>query len=539
MTTVQQTGSIDLAAQNGAAKTATNYMSFDSTNGLKIAQSGPSNATKLIQITPSDGILIKDDASNYAKVNYKGLTVFQDGLLIASFNGTSSQIGPDYGGHSIISSDGMEIFTTNTSDSIASFGATSRIGKQYVPGALHNESHVELDYHSLQMIDKDGETYFHVSDLRDAYGRITDVFEGDGSTTVFTTSIPFNGSPIVKVNGTTFTNYTIDSVIVNRLIFGTAPANGSEITIQYEPTTNHTKAYTLGKRDESAYVGLYSVAEGYNVAVSGLYSHAEGYNTKARFAYSHAEGCYTEATASSTHAEGYRTIASGEYSHASGYRTKASSKSQTVIGEYNVEDYAQIHQSGKYAFIIGNGTADNARSNALAVDWNGGIYSQAMAGVIQMFAGSTAPEGWLVCDGSAVSRTTYATLFAAIGTTWGTGDGSTTFNLPDLRGRAPIGSGTGSGLTARTLGSKGGSEALQSHDHAAASNGYNVPGKDGGWNWRNTASGSNTNYKNTPMGGSTAGVASITRTGSTGGGNAGNMQPFAVVNFIICTGKTS
>lgn len=59
------------------------------------------------------------------------------------------------------------------------------------------------------------------------------------------------------------------------------------------------------------------------------------------------------------------------------------------------------------------------------------------------YAGSAAPTGWLLEDGSAVSRTTYATLFAVIGTTYGAGDGSTTFNVPDSRGRAAIGAGTG------------------------------------------------------------------------------------------------
>jgi microcystin-dependent protein len=65
------------------------------------------------------------------------------------------------------------------------------------------------------------------------------------------------------------------------------------------------------------------------------------------------------------------------------------------------------------------------------------------AGVVWDFAGSTAPGGWLECDGSAVSRSTYANLFAAISTTWGTGDGSTTFNLPDYRDKVRIGRGTG------------------------------------------------------------------------------------------------
>ncbi len=59
------------------------------------------------------------------------------------------------------------------------------------------------------------------------------------------------------------------------------------------------------------------------------------------------------------------------------------------------------------------------------------------------YAGSTVPAGWLECDGSAVSRTTYAALFTAISTTWGAGNGSTTFNLPDMRGKVAIGSGTG------------------------------------------------------------------------------------------------
>ena len=56
------------------------------------------------------------------------------------------------------------------------------------------------------------------------------------------------------------------------------------------------------------------------------------------------------------------------------------------------------------------------------------------AGTIQAFGGSTAPDGWLFCDGSAISRTLYADLFAVIGTTYGSGDGTTTFNLPNFIG---------------------------------------------------------------------------------------------------------
>lgn len=65
-------------------------------------------------------------------------------------------------------------------------------------------------------------------------------------------------------------------------------------------------------------------------------------------------------------------------------------------------------------------------------------------GVVVYAAGSDLGSGWLLCDGSQVSRTTYANLFDVIGTRYGAGDGSTTFTLPDIRGRSPIGAGTGS-----------------------------------------------------------------------------------------------
>lgn len=72
-------------------------------------------------------------------------------------------------------------------------------------------------------------------------------------------------------------------------------------------------------------------------------------------------------------------------------------------------------------------------------------------GAYMPYAGATAPTGWLLCAGQAVSRTTYAALFAAIGTTHGAGDGSATFNLPDLRGRVPAGKDNMEGTAANRL----------------------------------------------------------------------------------------
>ena len=95
------------------------------------------------------------------------------------------------------------------------------------------------------------------------------------------------------------------------------------------------------------------------------------------------------------------------------------------------------------------------------------------AGVFVPYAGETAPAGWLLCDGSAVSRTTYAALFAAIGEAYGAGDGSTTFNLPDMRGEFLRGWDNGRGIdSGRALGSsQSGQNQSHAHSGSAASAG--------------------------------------------------------------------
>lgn len=103
------------------------------------------------------------------------------------------------------------------------------------------------------------------------------------------------------------------------------------------------------------------------------------------------------------------------------------------------------------------GTFRYNRTNRVFEEWNGTSWVEKRTeppGVIKMFGGSSAPRGHLLCDGSAVSRTTYVDLFAIVGTNYGSGDGSSTFNLPDYRQRMPLGkaaSGTGA-----TLGETGG-----------------------------------------------------------------------------------
>lgn len=92
------------------------------------------------------------------------------------------------------------------------------------------------------------------------------------------------------------------------------------------------------------------------------------------------------------------------------------------------------------------------------------------AGAVMDFAMNAAPAGWLACDGAAVSRVTYAALFAAIGTTWGAGDGSTTFNLPDMRGYFRRGVGTNGDGTASGAFAVKQADDLKSHTHSYLSN---------------------------------------------------------------------
>ncbi|VBB09719.1 Hypothetical protein LUCI_5017 [Lucifera butyrica] len=94
------------------------------------------------------------------------------------------------------------------------------------------------------------------------------------------------------------------------------------------------------------------------------------------------------------------------------------------------------------------------------------------AGAIQYFARETAPDGWLKADGSAVSRTQYADLFAAVGTMFGAGDGSTTFNLPDLRGEFIRGFDDGRGVDSNRILGSSQSDATKTHYHQIESN-YN------------------------------------------------------------------
>jgi microcystin-dependent protein len=179
-------------------------------------------------------------------------------------------------------------------------------------------------------------------------------------------------------------------------------------------------------------------------------------------------------------------------------------------------------------------------------------------GIVQAFAGPSPPAGWLICDGSAVSRTTYSALFTAIGTYWGAGDSINTFNLPDFRGRTPIGyvNSAAPGITARTFGTRGGNEThtlsvgeMPSHGHGVNDGQHTHTSVAHHHSYVNplgaamsTASGSQTTYQpggttNTSDTADSMLPASANISIQNNGGSAPHdiMQPFGVLYFVIKT----
>lgn len=170
-------------------------------------------------------------------------------------------------------------------------------------------------------------------------------------------------------------------------------------------------------------------------------------------------------------------------------------------------------------------------------------------GAVLPYAGLTAPTSWLLCYGQAVSRTTYAALFALLSTTFGAGDGSTTFNLPDLRGRVVAGqddmggvsadrlTGLAGGVNGDTFAATGGEEAhtntvaempLHGHPTRVSQNSAGAQDATGGM-MLDTANNANfVSYTGTPT--ATAGQ----QIGGEGGGGAhNNVQPTIILNYII------
>lgn len=220
----------------------------------------------------------------------------------------------------------------------------ARFGSDGAQIGLTDESHLSLDYHSMQLID-DSCTYFHVSDLRAEDGSIVAEFTGDGTTTAYILPIyPYHPSDATNtsltIDGVTKTwgldrDYTIsDDVAYGILLLATPAAVGASLVLRYKPIESvNPKAFTFGTR---------------NAIMRGM-------------------GAFSATLGLSCAAMSDNTVALNK-------GTIAYMPNQTAIGTYN-----EIDTNDTYALIIGNGTADTARSNAFAVKWDGTVDCGAIA----------------------------------------------------------------------------------------------------------------------------------------------------------------
>jgi len=197
---------------------------------------------------------------------------------------------------------------------------------------------------------------------------------------------------------------------------------------------------------------------------------------------------------------------------------------QPEIGKPDSTEDVKIVNAFTALMAWANGEIDGAnikKSYTEALEAFGGHAS----GDLRLTTKTALDEGWLKCEGQAVSRATFKKLFEAIGTAYGEGDKATTFNVPDYRGRAPVGSGEGAGLTNRVTGAKGGEEKhiltvgeLAKHSHT-----YSKP------------------IAQEKLNAGAESIRSVAVEGAAATGEAGaneghnNMQPFSVCNVWIKT----
>lgn len=275
----------------------------------------------------------------------------------AGLHVTLLESSPNTGQNILIDSYGLQVRDGTTP--LASFENTgAQIGRT-------GETHAEIDYHSLQLIDREGNAYFFVSDLRDQHGELqmTETFEGGRF--VYSLMIPASDTNYtVSVNGSVVTSGIAKTV--TSFTFSTKPLDSDTVEVVYTTTSPRAKAFTFGTR--SGTIGPTSVAEGYQSEASGSYSHAEGQSSVASGGVSHSEGSSTQATGYFSHAEGSYSIASGNISHAEGSGTTASTDNAHAEGDRTTASGISAHAEGQST--TASGTRSHAQNNSTVAGYS-------------------------------------------------------------------------------------------------------------------------------------------------------------------------
>ena len=276
-----------------------------------------------------------------------------------------------------------------------------------------NQGHMVLDFNSLELYDKNGILYTNIGDLRgaDGYFTLTETFVTTEPTSQFNVSFQIASVNSVKIDGVATQAYHAYTYYITT---NSPVATGKTVAIEYK-TAAQIYRYDFGTRDSGTNVGAFSVVcgaqqsatERYSAAVGGRYNKARGvaslvvggdsnlavgsmssicggydntipvnadfasicggYSNRASGAYSFIGGGTANASSGAySFASNRNNAASGDNSSAIGHGNKARGESQFAFGKYCIED-----NNNEFAEVVGNGTADNARSNARTLDWSG------------------------------------------------------------------------------------------------------------------------------------------------------------------------
>jgi|GEM_PF-1107904 len=375
---------------------------------------------------------------------------------------------------------------------------------------------------NLPDIDTVGEA-FRCGVLKDDGGSNTITVNGDGADTI-------NGSAAyVIANAREMANFVANEVgpMDNWVAFGGGVSAGNRTTEIFVDSTD----YTSGTTTQLILANDYGAEDNIDVLFDGHGQHRNTYSLSGTTLTFTAEiplgtaevqvtGGYTQSIA--VPADNSVTTAQINTGAVTGVKL-----SDTVISDLTTETAID----GDNDFVMMHDASANAKRKISIINLMQDV-AAIVIGEVRIWPTATAPSGFLICDGSEISRTTYADLFAVIGTTFGVGNGSTTFNLPDMRGRV-VGGANDAGLPNGETGSfstRNEADTVGTEDHTLTTNempshSHTVGLGGGGSSSFNYARHTSDNQFTSQT------------SGSTGNGAAhNNMQPTIFLNFIIATG---
>lgn len=342
-------GSIDLKSLKVAGDGAAKYITEINSAGIFIS---PSNQSPTSSAT-----------GNSVQIDGTGMTVYKDGISVAMY-GDTARIGKESSKHAMIDDEGFSMWASDSLIAQLAYGYTmTDSGTAYIrPYYVLGQQDTAISYTVLR---KTGASQPGIIVIYDGAYYI--------STSAIAQNENWTPSHWKLLHGA----YSLTEG--QRCIATGSAAHAEGMGTTADGTGSHAEGeYSIAS-------GIYSHAEGQYSVASGNFAHAEGGSaisnrgTTASGHASHAEGDQTTASSWAAHAEGSYTIAKHQNTHAQNYCTIAAKWCQTALGKFNIEDTNTVvdpvssYDRGTYAVIVGNGTAEDARSNALTVDWNGGV----------------------------------------------------------------------------------------------------------------------------------------------------------------------